>query len=116
MDGDLVILGDVDEIPRPAVLRALRTCPFQARHNCANLDGSFFYYSYSGYAGDWKAGPKVSAPCCARFACLTHPICLCRMIAPQPGGPSVTHKLLDPSAVQVELAPSRTSRVASGMH
>ena len=76
-----MILGDVDEIPRPEVLRALRTCPFQAQHNCANLDGSFFYYSYSGYAGDWKAGPKVSAPCCARQ---THPIRLCSMMAPQP--------------------------------
>ena len=72
MDGDLVILGDVDEIPRPEVLRALRTCPFQAHHNCANLDGSFFYYSYSGYAGDWKAGPKVSVSCCA---CWTCPMC-----------------------------------------
>jgi hypothetical protein len=57
--GDLIILGDVDEIPRPETLAALRACPFQAKHNCANLDGSFFYYSYSGYAGEWLAGPKV---------------------------------------------------------
>jgi len=60
MSGDLIVLGDVDEIPRPEMLRALRTCPFEQRHNCANLDGSYFYYSYSGYAGDWKAGPKVN--------------------------------------------------------
>jgi len=60
MSGDLIVLGDVDEIPRPEILRALRTCPFEQRHNCANLDGSYFYYSYSGYAGDWKAGPKVN--------------------------------------------------------
>ena len=57
--GDLIILGDVDEIPRPETLAALRACPFEGKHNCANLDGSFFYYSYSGYAGEWLAGPKV---------------------------------------------------------
>ena len=62
VSGDLIVLGDVDEIPRPEMLRALRTCPFEQRHNCANLDGSYFYYSYSGYAGDWKAGPKVIIP------------------------------------------------------
>ena len=72
MEGDLVILGDVDEIPRPEALRALRSCPFRGRHNCANLDGSFFYYSYSGYAGDWKAGPKASAPCILHVAYSFH--------------------------------------------
>lgn len=56
---DMVITGDLDEIPRPKTLRALRNCPITGRHNCASLEGSFFYYSYSGYAGDWKAGPKV---------------------------------------------------------
>ncbi|CAL5225164.1 g7945 [Coccomyxa viridis] len=48
-------------MPCPEILRALSTCPFPARHNCANLDWSFFYYNYSGYAGDWKASPKVVA-------------------------------------------------------
>ena len=72
MDGDLVVLGDIDEIPRPEALRALRSCPFQARHNCANLDGAFFYYSYSGYAGDWKAGPKVTSMLC--LLCTSHPL------------------------------------------
>lgn len=57
--GDLFIMGDVDEIPRPAALRALRHCDFDVRHNCATLESDMFYYSYSWYTGVWKAGPKV---------------------------------------------------------
>ncbi|BDA47606.1 probable beta-1,4-mannosyl-glycoprotein 4-beta-N-acetylglucosaminyltransferase [Coccomyxa sp. Obi] len=57
--GDLFVLGDVDEIPRPAALRALRRCRFEAAHNCAAMESDMFYYSYSLYSGVWKAGPKV---------------------------------------------------------
>ncbi len=60
--GDLFILGDVDEIPRPAALSALRRCHFEAAHNCAAMESDMFYYSYSLYSGVWKAGPKVASP------------------------------------------------------
>lgn len=54
------MLSDVDEIPRPHAVRALRKCDFAAAgHNCAALEGVFFYYSYSQKAGEWKAAPKV---------------------------------------------------------
>jgi hypothetical protein len=56
------MLSDVDEIARPHVLRALRKCDFvSAGHNCAALEGAFFYYSYSQRVGDWNAAPKVTA-------------------------------------------------------
>lgn len=51
---DLIITGDVDEIPRAAAVAALRRCAWvnQAdRHNCAALEGPFFYFSYTNYAG-----------------------------------------------------------------
>lgn len=52
----------MDEIPRPAALRELRRCRFEAAHNCAALESDMFYYSYSLYSGVWKAGPKVEPP------------------------------------------------------
>ena len=57
--GDLIILGDVDEIPRPEALMALKRFGFEAVHNCAAMEADLFYYSYSLYSGVWKAGPKV---------------------------------------------------------
>ena len=59
--GDLFIMGDVDEIPRPDALRALKQCGFDAQHNCAAMESDLFYYSYSLYSGVWNAGPKVRA-------------------------------------------------------
>lgn len=59
--GDLFIMGDVDEIPRPGALRALKQCSFDGLHNCAVMEADFFYYSYSLYSGVWRAGPKVRA-------------------------------------------------------
>ena len=56
---DLVILGKVDEIPRTDTLEALRGCQFEAKNDCAILEGSTFQYSYSGYAGPQPGGPKV---------------------------------------------------------
>jgi beta-1,4-mannosyl-glycoprotein beta-1,4-N-acetylglucosaminyltransferase len=57
--GDLIIMGDLDEIPRPAAVQALRKCEWTVQpgaHDCVVLEGSFFYYSYSWYAGAWLAG------------------------------------------------------------
>lgn len=56
---DLVVLGKVDEIPRTDTLEALRGCQFEAKNDCAILEGSTFQYSYSGYAGPQPGGPKV---------------------------------------------------------
>ena len=53
-EGDLIISGDLDEIPRPAAVQALRSCEWRVQpgaHDCAVLEGSFFYYSFSWYAG-----------------------------------------------------------------
>lgn len=52
--GDLIISGDLDEIPRPVAVQALRSCEWAQQpgyHDCAVLEGSFFYYSFSWYAG-----------------------------------------------------------------
>ncbi|BDA40413.1 probable beta-1,4-mannosyl-glycoprotein 4-beta-N-acetylglucosaminyltransferase [Coccomyxa sp. Obi] len=60
--GDLIISGDLDEIPRPAAVQALRGCEWALQpgyHDCAVLEGAFFYYSFSWYAGEWSPGPKV---------------------------------------------------------
>ena len=51
---DLIISGDVDEIPKAEAVAALRRCEWPKRpdhHNCAAMEGSFFYFSYANYAG-----------------------------------------------------------------
>lgn len=53
--GDLIIQGDVDEIPRPEAVQALRSCEWELKDgydDCAVLEGPFFYFSYSWYAGE----------------------------------------------------------------
>ncbi len=62
--GDLIISGDLDEIPRPAAVQALRSCEWVLQpgyHDCAVLEGSFFYYSFSWYAGMHKT-PNTTKP------------------------------------------------------
>jgi len=41
--GDVLIVGDIDEIPRPGAFSALRNCAFPAR---TALVGPMYYYSY----------------------------------------------------------------------
>jgi beta-1,4-mannosyl-glycoprotein beta-1,4-N-acetylglucosaminyltransferase len=53
--GDLFIFGDVDEIPKPEAIRALRKCSWQVlpgKQDCAAMEGSFHYFSFSWYAGE----------------------------------------------------------------
>ena len=57
--GDLVILGEVDVIPRTDTLEALRGCQFERTNDCAILEATTFQYSYSSYVGPQTGGPKV---------------------------------------------------------
>lgn len=41
--GDVLLVADVDEIPRPETLRAMRLCQFPRR---LTLESNFYYYSY----------------------------------------------------------------------
>ncbi|PGH09556.1 beta-1,4-mannosyl-glycoprotein beta-1,4-N-acetylglucosaminyltransferase [Blastomyces parvus] len=41
--GDVIIVSDIDEIPRPATVTLLRTCSFPRR---VNLRSRFYYYSF----------------------------------------------------------------------
>ncbi|OJD18036.1 hypothetical protein AJ78_01928 [Emergomyces pasteurianus Ep9510] len=41
--GDVIIISDIDEIPRPATVTLLRTCRFPRR---VNLRSRFYYYSF----------------------------------------------------------------------
>ncbi|PGH10569.1 hypothetical protein AJ79_05391 [Helicocarpus griseus UAMH5409] len=41
--GDVLLVADIDEIPRPATLTLLRTCDFPRR---VNLRSKFYYYSF----------------------------------------------------------------------
>ena len=41
--GDVLVVSDVDEIPRPSTLRLLRTCRFPRR---TTLSSRFYYYSF----------------------------------------------------------------------
>ncbi|KAM5345311.1 hypothetical protein ACJ41O_011173 [Fusarium nematophilum] len=43
VDGDVLLVADVDEIPRPATLLVLRTCNFPRR---LTLASKFYYYSF----------------------------------------------------------------------
>ncbi len=59
--GDLIISGDVDEIPKAAAVAALRRCEWPRlpeHHYCAALEGSFFYFSYANYAGHLDHTPS----------------------------------------------------------
>ena len=57
--GDLVILGSVDMIPRADALEGLCGCQFDAKNDCAIMEGSTFQHSYSSYVGPQAGGPKV---------------------------------------------------------
>lgn len=55
LNNDLFMFGDVDEIPKPEAVRAIRNCAWKVlpeKDDCAALEGSFFYFSYSWYAGE----------------------------------------------------------------
>lgn len=53
--GDVLLVADVDEIPRPATLLLLRTCNFPRR---LTLSSRFYYYSYQFL----HAGPEWPHP------------------------------------------------------
>ena len=65
--GDIVIMSDVDEIPRSAVVVAMKKCP-EIRGRVVVLELGFFYYSYLNRAREpWSVpmalqypGPDVS--------------------------------------------------------
>ena len=57
--GDLVILGEVDMIPRTDALEGLCGCQFEAKNDCAIMEGTTFQYSYSSYVGPQAGGSKV---------------------------------------------------------
>ena len=59
--GDLVILGEVDMIPQTDTLEGLCGCQFEAKNDCAIMEGSTFQYSYSSYVGPQAEGPKVKS-------------------------------------------------------
>lgn len=51
----VVSVQDLDEIPKPEAVRAMKHCAWEAKpplHDCVALEGSFFYFSYSWYSGD----------------------------------------------------------------
>ncbi|PHH63359.1 hypothetical protein CDD81_6056 [Ophiocordyceps australis] len=52
VEGDVIIVADVDEIPRPAALLVLRSCIFPRR---LTLSSRFYYYSYQfrHMGADW---------------------------------------------------------------
>ena len=48
---------DLDEIPKREAVRAIKHCMWEVKpgkHDCAALEGSFFYYAFS-----WNAGMPV---------------------------------------------------------
>jgi beta-1,4-mannosyl-glycoprotein beta-1,4-N-acetylglucosaminyltransferase len=54
-DGDVILVSDLDEIPRPATLTVLRNCDFPAR---LTLRSEFYYYSFQ-----WRhVGPEWAHP------------------------------------------------------
>ncbi|CAK0788020.1 hypothetical protein CVIRNUC_011242 [Coccomyxa viridis] len=60
--GDLIMSGDLDEVPKAEPVRAVKHCvwePKEGMDECVALEGSYFYFSYSWYAGEWSAGPRV---------------------------------------------------------
>lgn len=67
-EGDVLMVGDVDEIPRPVTVLLLRTCSFPRRLTVAS---KFYYYSYQfrHKGGEWPhpqatfyAGNKTLRP------------------------------------------------------
>ena len=68
--GDIIISGDLDEVPKPEAVEALRRCGWARQpgcDNCAALEASMYYYSYSNYAGGIAKPPSV-----IHFACGMH--------------------------------------------
>ncbi|CAL5225162.1 g7943 [Coccomyxa viridis] len=60
--GDLVMSGDLDEIPKAEAVRALKHCEWEAKpgmDDCVALEGSISYFAYSWVAGARNAGPRV---------------------------------------------------------
>ncbi|CAL5224980.1 g7757 [Coccomyxa viridis] len=60
--GDLVMSGDLDEIPKAEAVRALKHCEWEPKpgmDDCVALEGSISYFAYSWVAGAWNAGPRV---------------------------------------------------------
>ena len=47
---------DLDEVPKAEPVRAIKNCvwePKEGMDECVALEGSYFYFSYSWYAGGW---------------------------------------------------------------
>ncbi|KAL8951943.1 MAG: hypothetical protein Q9222_002127 [Ikaeria aurantiellina] len=56
--GDVILVSDVDEIPRPVTLRALRNCAFPRR---LTLRSHFYYYGFQWlHRGDQWAHPQAT--------------------------------------------------------
>ena len=57
-DGDVLLIGDVDEIPRPSILTSLRNCAFPPR---VTLRTQMYYYSYQWlHRGDLWHHPQAT--------------------------------------------------------
>jgi beta-1,4-mannosyl-glycoprotein beta-1,4-N-acetylglucosaminyltransferase len=55
--GDVILVSDVDEIPRPSTLTALRNCRFPQK---LSLHSDMYYYSFQWHSrGDW-AHPQAT--------------------------------------------------------
>ena len=48
--GDVIIVSDVDEIPRPETIELLRNCDYPAR---TGIQSRFFLYSFQWHRADW---------------------------------------------------------------
>ena len=58
VQGDVLIIGDVDEVPRPTTLTTLRNCAFPPR---VTLRSHFYYYSFQWlHRGEQWAHPQAT--------------------------------------------------------
>ena len=58
---------DLDEVPKAEPVRAVKHCvwePKEGMDECVALEGSYFYFSYSWYAGEWPSHDKFARNIC----------------------------------------------------
>ena len=65
-DNDVVVMGDVDEFPRPWLVRAMKSCDFErSKPAVLQLHGDHFWYSARCKRTDksdpWKIGPTAAS-------------------------------------------------------
>ncbi|KAJ3161149.1 hypothetical protein HDU86_007771 [Geranomyces michiganensis] len=53
-DGDIVLMGDVDEIPRGSLLRRYKACKGWAMPMCLQVPFSYYSFEYRHRPNDWK--------------------------------------------------------------